>query len=104
MPYKSRDADAACKRRWLLSHRAEHNRSVHLYYLRMRSSRMFQQKKRARRAVELAVIHGRMRRPKKCSVCRQPKRLEAHHHRGYAKKHWLAVIWLCVECHWDRHR
>jgi hypothetical protein len=62
------------------------------------------QKDNARRAIKLAVKHGRMVRPQNCSQCGRSgvtkdgrAFVHAHHHEGYDNP--LDVIWLCARCH-----
>lgn len=58
-------------------------------------------------AVKYALKVGNLIRPKRCEQCREipfPRldgrsRLQAHHHKGYAKKYRLDVRWLCAYCH-----
>lgn len=62
------------------------------------------QRLRAQYAVLCAVRDGRLVRPSRCEDCRaaapqQVRRIEAHHHRGYAARHRLDVRWLCPKCH-----
>lgn len=33
-----------------------------------------------------------------CAFCGEPAQ-EWHHHKGYAREHWLDVIPLCIPCH-----
>jgi hypothetical protein len=40
---------------------------------------------------------------KPCQNCGK-KKSEAHHHKGYQKKHWLDVQWLCRKCHQKTHQ
>jgi ribosomal protein S27AE len=55
--------------------------------------------RRAHRAVDYAIETGRLVRPKECSKCGATGRIEAHHHKGYAREHYLDVVWLCEPCH-----
>ena len=60
---------------------------------------------KARNAVSCAVIAGRLFHPDtlRCHYC--PVRAgQYHHHRGYAKKHWLDVQPVCQKCHAKLHR
>lgn len=58
-------------------------------------------KVRARDAVNHALATGRLVRPSRCArrACRKACRPQAHHHRGYGRRYWLVVTWLCVTCH-----
>lgn len=59
----------------------------------------------ARQAVWRAIKSGKLERP---YLCEYPKcielKLEAHHHKGYAKEHRLDVVWLCNKHHVAAHR
>lgn len=55
----------------------------------------------ARSAVLEAKRSGRLV-PKPCRDCGASS-VHAHHHNGYAKEHWLDVVWLCPPCHSRAH-
>lgn len=57
----------------------------------------------ARYAVRMAVKRGTLTR-ESCSAsgCSNIK-THAHHYAGYAKEHWLDVVWLCQEHHEKAH-
>jgi hypothetical protein len=58
------------------------------------------EKKSAHEAVRRAVKKGVLTRPKACTKCGNSQmRIEAHHHKGYAKEHQLDVVFLCTSCH-----
>ena len=62
-------------------------------------------KDKARAAVRKAIRRGDIAKPRKCKKCRKVTRdLEAHHHRGYTKPHWLDIEWLCEDCHGKTRR
>jgi len=61
------------------------------------------EKYRARYAVRNAIAAGKLAKPKHCFQCSARKKLHAHHHLGYSKKHQLSVIWLCIPCHAKIH-
>jgi len=67
----------------------------HDYYLRLR---------RVYTAVKKAIERGDLMRPLECSRCNIPCVPHAHHHLGYAKEHWLDVIFLCRKCHHAEHQ
>ncbi|HSZ58508.1 MAG TPA: hypothetical protein VK797_22770 [Tepidisphaeraceae bacterium] len=53
----------------------------------------------ARYHVANALRDGRLQKPERCQRCGKRRRLTAHHHKGYARKHRLDVRWLCNGCH-----
>ena len=55
----------------------------------------------ARCAVRDAIARGEMEKPKACSVCGSPCRVQGHH-KDYSLR--LDVIWLCGSCHGKAHR
>ena len=59
---------------------------------------------RAHSAVAAAIQSGQLTVPAACERCKNKDvRLSAHHHKGYARKNWLAVQWLCNRCHRSLH-
>lgn len=55
---------------------------------------------KARKAIKHAIRDGKIQKASsfKCNYC--PKQAqEYHHHKGYAKKHWLDVLPVCKICH-----
>lgn len=58
-------------------------------------------KDKARIAVKQAVTSGRLIKPPTCSNCLEEAKLIHAHHDDYDKP--LNIIWLCVDCHVDRH-
>lgn len=54
---------------------------------------------KAYEAVRQAKRTGRLKRPSRCSKCKKFCKPEAHHHKGYRRKDWLNVLWLCTGCH-----
>ena len=61
--------------------------------------------RQAHQAVHRAIASGVLVPPERCSKCgRVPsserrRAIEGHHHNGYAREHWLDVVWLCTRCH-----
>lgn len=47
------------------------------------------------------IKSGRIKKPEKCSVCNEVKKIEGHH-RDYSKP--LEVVWLCRICHTSEHK
>jgi hypothetical protein len=60
----------------------------------------FQQKIRARHAIQFCVKKGWIVRPKLCPRCDSKRMIEGHHP-DYSKP--LEVVWLCRECHDTEH-
>lgn len=54
----------------------------------------------AKQSVYQAVRSGRLVKPEYCEEpgCCDTK-VEAHHHKGYAKEYYQDVVWLCKTCH-----
>lgn len=58
----------------------------------------------ARAAINFGIKYGFLTRPDTCQSngkygAKCSGIIEAHHHNGYDRKHWLDVEWLCVACH-----
>lgn len=53
----------------------------------------------ARKYLFAQMKAGKIKRPSTCENCGNPCTPEAHHHKGYARKHWTDVRWLCRPCH-----
>lgn len=64
-----------------------------------RHAEKYPEKRRARNAVNNAVVAGHMPSAKTqtCQHCDNQAELY-HHHKGYATEHWLDVIALCRKC------
>jgi len=60
----------------------------------------FPEKTKARVAVAEAIKLGKLPRAKslKCVRCGNPAQ-DYHHHKGYAREHWLDVVPVCKKCH-----
>lgn len=58
-------------------------------------------KRSAHCKVARALLRGILIRPLKCEKCSEETKIEAHHD-DYAKP--LEVLWLCTECHANRHK
>lgn len=62
-------------------------------------------KVKAREAVRSAIRRGELVKPARCQECgKMTDELDAHHHRGYTKRYWLDVKWICEECHGKTRR
>ena len=56
---------------------------------------------KARGAVRTALARNDLNKSS-CKKCGDIK-VEAHHFKGYQKKNWLKVKWLCRKCHRQQH-
>lgn len=68
---------------------------------RRKTTKRYPRAKWATSAVSHALRDKKLIRPLVCEVCKEEKRLHAHHD-DYAKP--LDVRWLCTTCHRDWHR
>lgn len=62
----------------------------------------YPERRKARNAIVREIKSGRLER-QSCDVCGNPN-TEAHHHKGYAREHWLDVVFLCPPHHGDADR
>jgi hypothetical protein len=130
MPYKNPNSEAAVRsrrerhNRYVARHRERYlagkrkrsyrDRQVRLAWERRnRSRRLAIVRKhikknpawqRAYNAVQYALRTGRLVRAECCQSCAVIEKVQAHHHRGYAKEFRLDVVWLCFMCHKRTHR
>ena len=65
------------------------------------STKRHKDKQDASMKLNYAVSIGKIKRPKTCPQCRHRKKTEGHH-LDYSKP--LEVLWLCRQCHFDKHR
>jgi DNA-directed RNA polymerase subunit M/transcription elongation factor TFIIS len=88
----------ACKR---AAQRKDYQKKKDVYADRRRAAyKKSPEKKSAHEAVRRAIKKGVLTRPKACTKCGESHmRIEAHHHKGYAKEHQLDVVFLCTSCH-----
>ncbi|MGH9299940.1 MAG: hypothetical protein ACRDZT_08465 [Acidimicrobiales bacterium] len=56
----------------------------------------------ASKKVAHALKSGRLVKSDVCERCGNADTLQAHHHRGYRREHWLDVRWLCWRCHYEQ--
>src|SRR6516165_1410733 len=80
-------------------HRARLRIEDRLRMRRLRKLPAYQRKIKARTAVHNAVRDGKLKKLDRCESCNRKTKLQGHHFRGYAKKNWLCVRWLCRSCH-----
>lgn len=56
-------------------------------------------------AMHRAIYHGQLLKPKSCYGCgKVTTDLVGDHFKGYAKKHWLTVQFICRKCDGLRRR
>lgn len=80
--------------------REAHNRRMQQYNKkRYHTDPAYPMKVRARSVVSLAVAAGILKKPSRCPKCQRKVLIHGHHHKGYDKKNWLNVVWLCARCH-----
>lgn len=65
-------------------------------------NRLHPDRRRARRAVGIALDNGKLTKPEQCSKRACTCKPEAHHH-SYLKRYWLDVRWLCRKHHLELH-
>lgn len=58
-------------------------------------------KVKARASLNVALLAGEVQR-QSCEKCGKEK-VEAHHYKGYERKYWLEVQWLCKKHHVEAH-
>lgn len=49
--------------------------------------------------IQRMVKVGTLKRPSRCSLCKEKCKPEAHHYKGYARQNWIDIKWLCIKCH-----
>lgn len=59
---------------------------------------------KARAAARRAIAQGKIVPPTHCPKCGEQRKLQAHHHNGYEREHWLDVSFACDPCHRAEHR
>jgi hypothetical protein len=94
---KNKDADKEWARQY--HQRPAVKERARLYSHKRRKNPAEKIKIQARLAVSDRVIRGKLIRSESCQQCGLLCKTEAHHHKGYERKYWLDVIWLCPECH-----
>lgn len=60
-------------------------------------------KRNAKEAVRKALKHNLITKPLYCENCDTGGLLHAHHYKGYIKKYYLTIKWLCPSCHKKQH-
>ena len=60
-------------------------------------------KRKAHSAVSNAIRDGKLQKLSVCENCGDSYKVQAHHE-SYEEVDWLNVVWLCDQCHKDRHK
>ena len=92
---------AETRRKW--NAKNPEKRKIH----RDRARKKFPEKELARQQLKYAVRSGKKFKPETCFDCSKkfPKpKLMADHHKGYDKKNWLNVQFICAKCDGIRRR
>ena len=99
-----------CNNERVYAHQRDNGRKKHTegsmrwYRKKWDNDPEFRVKVRAYRAVKEARGRG-LPKPDRCEKCdASDTKLNAHHHKGYDKEHWLDVVWLCARCHAAAHK
>ena len=93
-----------------LAYQKYRNTDKYREYSRKRYHLMDENRRKARYYVRNAIRNGRLVRSDNCELCGSLDNgsyrsyIEAHHHKGYDREHWLDVIWLCTTCHKKEER
>lgn len=90
-----------CRKCKHAAQRKDYRKKKDVYMERQKIRRKSEpEKKQANEAVRRAIRKGVLVRPESCTECGQSHmRIEAHHHKGYAKEDRLNVVFLCTSCH-----
>ncbi len=72
------------------------------------SSKQYSQKNKSKRLAQQAVYRaiqaGKLSRPDTLQcLCGNHKAEQYHHHKGYAREHWLDIVPVCIDCHCELH-
>jgi hypothetical protein len=59
---------------------------------------------KAKVTVARAIAKGLLSKPTACPRCKRTRNIEAHHHLGYEREHWLDIEWRCRQCHTLEHK
>lgn len=95
-----RCADQVKSARYLEKHRSTVVARVCRWQKKMRASNpIFRKKQDARAVANQALRSGKIIRLEHCENCGAIAKLQLHHHKGYAREHWLDVQQLCHACH-----
>lgn len=86
----------ACRKRYEQSKKGKENR----IRKSVKYHKRFPERMKAVWAVNNAITSGKLPRPDtlQCHYCPAQAK-QYHHHKGYAKEHWLDVVPACIPCH-----
>ena len=59
----------------------------------------YKRRRLANYCVRNAIRRGDIIKPDKCQICGIKTKIETHHYKGYKKKNWLDIIFICKLCH-----
>lgn len=90
--------NAQSKKKWALENSAKVRASIVKY------NRRYPQRIKAYMYLNNAVRDGKIQRSLICDVCGNAGKIEAHHYKGYAKRFWFNVQWMCKVCHGKTRR
>lgn len=91
----------SCNTERARKYRATKTGKAKTYRAIYKSIEKHQEKQRARTIVSKEVKRGKIIKPDICSVCREGRKVEAHHP-DYSRP--KEVVWVCRQCHADLHR
>lgn len=101
----------AARKRWdrsekgKASYKRYRNTDKYRAYAKNRYKNTPENIKKAHYYVHNTIRDGKLVRLKNCQTCGikdwgiKRSMIEAHHYKGYDQKFWLAVQWLCTNCH-----
>jgi len=77
---------------------AENKEKCRISNFKYQKNPLNKSKLQARIALRQAKNRGELTIPKLCQKCNKKKKLLADHFRGYSRKNWLNVQWICSTC------
>ncbi len=72
------------------------------YHYKKIQKERYPEKIKAREIVQRAIKSGKLIQPHRCSNCKWRDLFLEAHHEDYNQP--LKVVWLCKDCHRERHR
>lgn len=82
-------------KKWSKTRRGKEN--LKKWYQKLKEK--YPEKYLARTRLNNAIQYKKIKRPKICQSCNKKRKVDGHHHKGYAKKYWYNVLWFCRKCH-----